>query len=222
MALYGAAPDCLYAAPSNGTRMPPGGKLESGYEYNVMFERPMSHSFGDLSTQDHLYTLTLGVFDWLALDGQIGLGDVTEKNGKLPTLDYNTAFAGGYGFRIRAYDNKEWGVRVILGGEHICVHPQVRSINNDKYEAILDDWQASALVAKDFRFVTVYTGMKASDCQLIYTLNKHDRKRVSSDQHIGLITGLEVYFFKDKKTRVNVEGRFFDETALSTSVSYLF
>ena len=211
----------LEAAPSNGTRFPKQGKIESGYEYNVMFERPLRRSFGDLATQDHFYTLSLGAFDWLSLDGKIGIGDVSERDGKLPKLNYNTGFAGGYGFRARVFSNDKWGLRAILGGQHICVHPQVRSIDSDKYESILDDWQVSAVIAKDFKYITAYTGISGSDCQLIYTLNKHDRKRVSSDSHIGLITGLEAYLF-DNKLKAGVEGRFFDETALSATVSYLF
>ena len=68
-ALFTGLANSLWAAPSNGTRFPAQGKIESGYEYNVMFERPLSHSFGDLGTQDHFYTLTFGAFDWLSLDG---------------------------------------------------------------------------------------------------------------------------------------------------------
>lgn len=217
----------LQAAPSNGTRFPPKGKIESGYEYNVMFERPLRNSFGDLKTQDHFYTLTFGVFDWLALDGKAGLGDVTEKNGKLPTLEYNTGFAGGYGFRIRAFAYEKWGLRGIIGAQHISVHPHDRSIDNDKYEAFLDDWQVSGLVAKDLSCPslpfksTVYAGMKGSDCEIVYKLNKHDKKRVSSEEHMGLVVGAEIYFFGDK-ARLSAEGRFIDETAFSTALSYMF
>ena len=211
----------LWAAPSNGTRFPPKAKIEMGYEYNIMFERPLRRSFGDLKTQDNFYTLSLGIFDWLSLDGKIGLGDVTEKSGKLPALEYNTGFAGGYGFRMRVFEDKRLGLRAILGGQHICVHPQVRNIENDKYESILDDWQGSAIIAKDFKSSTVYAGISGSDCQIVYKLNKSSKKRVSSDSYIGLITGAELYLF-DGKARVNIEGRFFSETALSTSASWLF
>lgn len=211
-----------WAAPSNGTRLPPKMAVELGYEYNAMFERPIDRSYGDLMTRDHFYTVTFGTFDWLSLDGKVGLGNVTQKgeNG-LPTLQYNTGFAGGYGFRIKALDDKKLGGRLIVGFQHISVHPQDRSIDNDKYECFLDDWQLSGLVAKDFRFLTGYIGMKGSDCEIVYKLNKHDKKRRYSRQHIGLITGLELYLF-DKKMRIGAEGRFFDETAFSTSVSYLF
>lgn len=213
--------DELLAAPSNGTRFPPKGRIETGYQYNAIFERTLRNTFGDLKTRDHFYTLSFGVFDWLALDGQAGLGDISEVNGKLPKLEYNTGFAGGYGFRIMAYQNKEWGMRAILGGQHISVHPHARSIDDNKYEAIMDDWQVSGLIAKDIRSVTLYAGLKGSDCSIIYKLNNHDRKRVSSERHIGLVTGLEIYILGNKG-RVNTEARFFDEAALTASYSYMF
>lgn len=212
----------LQAAPSNGTRFPPKRGVELGYEYNIIFKRPLDRSYGDLKTQDHFYTVSFGVCDWFSLDGKIGIGDVTEKGGShLPALEYNTGFAGGYGFRIRVFDYKKWGMRAILGFQHISVHPQDRSIDNDKYESFLDDWQVSGLVAKDFQFLTVYAGMKGSDCEIVYKINKHDKKRRYSGDHIGLISGLELYLF-DNKARVGVEGRFFDETSFSASASYLF
>ncbi|MDD5495651.1 MAG: hypothetical protein PHP46_00955 [Candidatus Omnitrophica bacterium] len=212
----------LTAAPSNGTRFPPARKVELGYEYNAMFERPLDRSYGELKTQDHFYTVSFGVSDWFSLDGKIGIGDVTASaNDHLPRLEYNTGFAGGYGFRIKAFDYKRWGIRLITGFQHISVHPQDRSADDDKYECFLDDWQVSGIVAKDWRSVTAYVGMKGSDCEIVYKLNKHDKKRRYSKEHLGLITGLELYFF-DNKARVNLEGRFFDETALSAAVSYLF
>jgi len=110
---------------------------------------------------------------------------------------------------------------VITGFQHISVHPQDRSAGDDKYESFLDDWQASALIARDFDPVTAYIGIKGSDCEIVYKLNKHDKKRRYSEYHVGFIGGAELYLF-DKKARVGIEGRFFDETAVSASASYLF
>ncbi len=210
------------AAPSNGTRFPLKHKVELGYEYNMMFERQMDRQYGDLSSQNHFYTVSFGVFDWLSLDGKIGIGDVTQKNSDhLPRLEYNTGFAGGYGLRLRVFEYKRYGIRAIAGFQHISVHPQDRSIDDDKYESFLDDWQVSGLVAKDFKFLTLYAGLKGSDCEIVYKLNKHDKKRRFSEYHIGLASGAEIYLF-DNKARFSIEGRFFDETALSASASYLF
>ncbi|UCD55656.1 MAG: hypothetical protein JSV93_02375 [Candidatus Omnitrophota bacterium] len=212
----------LYAAPSNGTRFPSKGSLEAGYEYNVILRRSIERSYGNLKSGNHFYTVSMGIYDWLSFDGKAGVGTVIQKGGgHLPKIDYNAGFAGGYGFRIKAFDDEKRGIRVILGAQHICVHPQVRSIDDDKYESILDDWQVSGLVSKSFKFLTTYAGIKGSDCEIIYNINNHDKKRRYSRYHIGLITGLELYLFNDK-IRANIEARFFDETAFSTAVCYLF
>jgi len=212
----------LFAAPSGGTRLLERGKIETGYEYNNMFERTLARSYGDLSTADNFFTLSVGVFDWLTLDGKIGVGDERLKGGiHLPKLQLPTGFAGGYGFRVRFFEHAGTGVRIIAGAQHICVHPQARSIDDDKYGTILDDWQVSGLAAKKFKYLTPYIGMKLSDCQFIYTINKHDRKRIYSRNHIGFVFGSD-FWILEKKIRVNVEARLFDENAFSTAVAYTF
>jgi len=212
----------VFAAPSNGPWLLDRGKIEAGYEYNNMFKRALDRSYGNLSTSDNFFVLSVGVFDWLTLDGKIGVGDEGLKGGiHLPKLDSSTGFAGGYGFRVRFFEHAGTGVRIVAGAQHICVHPRDRSINDDKYATILDDWQVSGLVAKKFKYLTPYAGMKLSDCQFIYTINKHDRERRYSLDHIGFVFGSDFWILKDKM-RINVEARFFDENAFSTAVAYTF
>lgn len=214
--------DIVHAAPSNGTRIPAKGRVELGYEYSMIYKRPLDNSYGNLKSECNFYTATFGAFDWLALDGKIGMGNVTQKGGvHLPKIEYDTGFAGGYGFRIKAFTYRPWDLRMILGAEHISVHPQLRSVNDEKYTSFLDDWQVSWLVAKDLKHLTVYTGIKGSDCEIVYKINGNDKRRRFSKDHLGLIAGLEAYLFKDN-ARIGAEGRFFDETAFSASVSYLF
>ncbi len=122
------------AAPSCGTRMPPQKKFEWGYEYNSLFKDRLCRDFGYLLTQDYFLTLSCCVADWFSIDGTIGFGDVTQAGGKLPALDYNTSFAGGYGCRFRVFQDERRGLRGIIGFQHICVHPWARSIDDDKYE----------------------------------------------------------------------------------------
>ncbi len=212
----------LLAAPSNGTKLLERGKIEAGYEFNNMFKRPLERPYGKMSTADNFFILSIGVFDWLTLDGKIGAGNEMVKEGeRLPKLDFHAGFAGGYGFRARLFEHAGTGVRVIAGAQHICAHPAPRSVGDDKYESILDDWQVSGLVTRKFKYVTPYLGMKLSDCEFIYTINKHDRKRRYSLDHIGFIFGSDFLFFEDK-IRVNVEARLFDENAFSTAVAYTF
>ena len=212
----------LYATSSEGPSLPPKGKAEAGYEYNVIFKRSLEGSYGNLKTQSHFYTVSLGIFDWLALDGKIGLGNVTQKGGiHLPKLEYRTGFAGGYGFRIKLFDHAKTKTRIVIGAQHISIHPQDRSIGDDKYESFLDDWQVCGLVSKRFRFLTPYIGMKLSDCEIVYNINRHDKKRRYSANHIGFICGSDFHFLNDK-LKINIEARFFDETGLSVSAKYCF
>jgi len=212
----------VFAASSNGTRILDRGKIEAGYEYNNMFRRPLDRSYGSMSTADNFFILSVGVFDWLTLDGKIGLGDEMVKGGiHLPKLQFSTGFAGGYGFKVKFFEHDGTGLRILAGAQHICVHPQARNVNGNKYETILDDWQVSGLVTRKFRYLTPYLGMKLSDCEFIISVNEHDKKRRYSLNHIGFIFGSDFWICKDK-IRLNVEGRLFDENAFSTAVAYMF
>lgn len=59
------------AAPSGGTLLPAMGEVEVGYEYNAMFRRDLARSYGVLQTQDHFFIASVGLFDWLSLDGKV-------------------------------------------------------------------------------------------------------------------------------------------------------
>ena len=215
-------PGGSYTAPSNGTGFPPKGKAEAGYEFNLMQRRALRRSYGTLSTRNHFYTFSLRLSERFCLDGKLGLGDLRHKGGiYLPKVDYNTGFAGGYGFRFRAFEDKETGISAILGFQHISVHPRDTHVDENKYEAFLDEWQLSALAAKDFAHFSAYAGVKGSDCEIVYKINEQDRKRRFSKQHIGIITGLDLYL-AERKVRINLEARFIDETAFSVTVAYLF
>jgi len=56
---------------------------------------------------------------------------------------------------------------------------------------------------------------------MVYKRNDADFKKVHSKDHIGFVCGADLQFLKDK-LRLNIEGRFFDETAFSVNVSYVF
>ena len=212
----------LYAAPSNGTRFPGKKEFEVGYEFNSLQKRTLDRSYGNLSSTNNFVTVSFGLTDWLALDSKIGLGDVTQKGGiHLPKIEYDTSFAGGYGFRIKLFDDIKTGFRAIVGGQHISVHPKDRSVDDDKFESFLDDWQVSTVVTKKLGILNPYVGVKLSDCEIVYKINKNNRKRRFSENHVGFLFGSDIYLLKDK-LRINVEARFFDETAFSTAVAYLF
>ncbi|NQT22908.1 MAG: hypothetical protein HQ579_05655 [Candidatus Omnitrophica bacterium] len=211
-----------FAASSNGTRFPKQGAAEFGYEYYAMFRRALSRSYGNLKTSDHFAIVSVGITDWLSLDGKIGMGDLTAKGGiHLPKLEFDNGFSGGYGFRVKFFEHEQTDVRIILGGQHISVHPQDRSIDDDKYESFLDDWQICGVVTKKIKCFSPYVGMKLSDCEFVYKINKHDKKRRYSRYHLGFLFGGD-FFLLEEKLRINIEARLFDESGFSAAAAYLF
>ena len=211
------------ATSTYGPNMPRKRGHDAGIEGQVLLKRLLRKDYGEVSNVDYFITVSYGVTDWLCIDGKIGIGNVTHKNEiYIPKVDYKYGFAGGYGFRIKLLDHATSGIRVILGGHHISVHPQKETAgNNDKYEACLDDWQGSIIVAKDFKAVTPYVGIKGSDAEIVYEQNDEYATRRYSRYHLGVVAGSDIFLF-DRKIKVNVETRFVDETAISTGVSYRF
>jgi len=217
-----------FAAPTNGVRMPPQGRVEAGYEYNQMSSRLLRHdTYGRIATRDHFATLSVGLFDWLTIDGKAGNGDVTHKNGiYAPDLAYGGAFVGGYGIRLKMFDLKPSEVFSVLSAQHISIHPKDKLINGVKYQACVDEWQLSLSIAKRFRFGEIaqampYAGIKGSDAEIVYDMNNNDEQRRYSRYNVGFLFGSDILFFDDK-LRINIEARFFDETAFSTGISWLF
>ena len=209
-----------YAAPTYGTDTLTRGRYASGYQNNIVFKHDLNDSNGNIKSDQHYYDLSYGVYDWLTVDGKIGLGDIRRKGGIHPKVDYNYGFAGGYGFRIRAWHNEKYKAAAVLGFHHISVHPQDRILNNDKYKTIYDDWQASLLGSKEIGPVNPFIGVKLSLGDYIHKVNDIDRKRKTNETFVGLVFGASVKL--NKKIYVRVESHFFDENSLSTGVYYTF
>lgn len=209
-----------YAAPTYGTDMLNRGKYASGYQNNVIFKHDLNDSNGNIKSDQHYYDLSYGVYDWLTVDGKIGLGDLHRKGGIHPKLDYNYGFAGGYGFRVQPWHSDKYKARIVLGFHHISVHPQKRILSNDKYKTIYDDWQTSLLGSKEIGPVNPFIGVKLSLGDYIYWVNDIDRKRKTSETFVGLVFGASVKL--NKEIYVRVESHFFDENSLSTGVYYTF
>ncbi|MFH1046048.1 MAG: hypothetical protein V1727_03700 [Candidatus Omnitrophota bacterium] len=220
--LFLSWPKSCYTAPSNGSHLPPKGHTEAGLEYRRTQERQLRHSHGTLRSNNYFYTISIGVLDWLALDGKIGAGDILHKGGPLdPYINYQTGFAGGYGFRIKALEDKEKALRLITGFQHISVHPQDERANTYKSEAVMDDWQWTTLLVKDCAHFSAYIGAKFSDGQIVFRVNEGDPKRFYSRHHAGVVGGIDFYLFEDR-VRLNLEGLFIDETAFSATITYLY
>lgn len=210
----------LLAAPAYGTDLPAKGKMRVGYQANVVIKHELKEGYGKIDSLQHYYDVSYGVLDWFVFDGKLGIGDTNRKGGNVPDVDYGYSFAGGYGFRLRLYDNRDSGIKVVGGFHHISVHPRDEDIGGDRYESFLDDWQLDLLCSKKFGRFTPYAGGKASVFEHVYRVNKGDRKRVSPKYNGGAIAGFD-FNLKDDIT-VNVEGRFIDEDAVSAGIYYSF
>ena len=110
---------------------------------------------------------------------------------------------------------------MIFGFQHISIHPYTVSVGASKNKAVLDDWQFSFLVSHDIFNITPYVGTRWSWMNQIHWVDTV-RKLQKSDlgQGVGLIVGVDIPL--SKKTWFNVEGQFFDATAVSGSINFAF
>lgn len=210
------------AAPCYGTTMPLRHKIIGGLQSYRLIRRELEHDYGQMRSFQHFFMLSYGITDWFSLDGKIGTGNIKIRPEETDDLNYRSAFAGGYGFRIRLYQDETRRIKSVFGFQHISVHPYSKEGELGKNKAVLDDWQFSWLVSVRLRGVTPYLGTKWSRVDYIHWLN-HDRKRVMSDlsKSVGLVAGIDIPLVKDKIS-LNLEGHYFDETAASCAVMYAF
>jgi len=209
------------AAPSYGTNMLSQGQFMVGHETYSLFDRDLENSFGEVRSLQHFLLISYGVFDWLTIDLKGGAGYIKQNPQNSGELDYPSAFAGGYGFRVKLYENEALKLRVVGGFHHISVHPRSIMVNGNKHRSILDDWQVDLNFSKDVCGTTPYVGTKWSRVDYIHWLNG-SRKRIMSDltESVGVIAGIDIPL--GEKTSLNIEGHFVDEEALSVAILYSF
>jgi hypothetical protein len=210
---------CSSAAPCYGTKMPGEKKFFTGFQTHTIFKRYLEDGYGKVRSTQHLFLLSYGVYDWLAIDLKVGAGCIKQHPIGSDEVDYPTAFAGGYGFRLRFYNQDR--TKMVCGFQHISVHPKKVHLGGSKNEAIFDDWQFSLLGSYDFKKITPYLGIKWSRIDYIHKVEE-DRKRKMSDltKDLGLVFGFDVTL--TQKIWVNLETQFFDSEAVAFSVNFSF
>lgn len=208
-----------YAAPCYGTRLPGKNKFTAGLQDYRIFKRYLEDNYGKLRSQQQFLNVSYGIFDWLSIDLKGGAGDIKQRPTDASEIKYSYGFAGGYGLRLRLYDNHN--IKAVFGFQHISVHPKHTHVDGVKNSAILDDWQTSLLGSYDFKFFTPYIGTRWSRVDYIHKWGD-DRKREMSDfgKQWGLILGFDVPI--TQKIYLNVEGQMFDSEAVACSLNYQF
>lgn len=209
-----------HAAPVYGTRMPAKGKFYGGVQTHAVFDKKLEGIHGEMATTQHFIMLSYGLTDWLSIDLKAGVGNIRQHPDAGEKLGYASRFAGGYGFRIKAYEKND--VRAVVGFQHISVHPWEDWTGGNKYQAIVDDWQASAVVSYDLGRMTPYAGLKAGRMDYTYWVDEDERNRVKSDETrmIGLALGIDVDISQD--IWLNVEAQVGDVEALVAGINVKF
>jgi len=211
--------DLSYAAPCYGTKMPKKKKFFAGLQSHTVFKRYLEDEYGKLRSQQELFLLSYGVYDWLSIDLKGGTGYIKQHPVGSDEIDYPSWFGGGYGFRLRLYDQQK--LNLVVGFQHISIHPKTVSINNAKNKAVLDDWQISCLVSRNFAKFTPYLGTKWSRVDYIHWVDRNRKRRMSDlTKGIGLVLGMD--FSITERVWLNLEGQLFDGEACAFSVNYSF
>lgn len=206
----------VYSAPCYGTHVPEKKHWTWGVEGDFVIDRNLENDQGGVSSNRYFLTGSLGIFDWLCFDGKIGVGSVRWDNLSAGKMNFDTNFAGAYGFRVKAYENKELGIKGVIGFQHISVHPRSETSGSGQYKVIIDDWQGSVLASKAMGRFVPYLGTRYGSVDFIKWVNEHDRKRIKSEKKVGLVIGMD--YLIAKCTRLNIEGDFIDGEKLSIGI----
>ncbi len=210
-----------YAAPAYGTHMPEKRHFACGLEGNFLIDRNLDNDEGATNGNRYFFTLSYGIFEWLCFDGKAGVGDIHwDRTKGNDDLDYNTNFAGAYGFRIRGYENEDLGIKSVVGFQHISVHPDAKNRGGEKHETIIDEWQGSIIVSKDIGSLVPYLGGRYGTCDFVKWVNEQDRKRIQSEEYYGVIVGID-YWLSDR-TKLNLEGVFLDGEEFAIGLAHDF
>lgn len=206
-----------YAAACYGTRVPEKGKILSGFQTHAIFKRYLEDEKDKLRSTQHFLLLSYGAFDWLSIDLKGGAGNIRQHPIGADEIKYTSGFAGGYGFRLRLYNGDN--IKAVAGFQHISVHPRSTHEGSTKHQAVLDDWQISALVSLNYVRFSPYLGTKWSRIDYIHRA-EGNRKRVMSDltKSIGLVCGCDISLTKN--IWLNVEGQLFDTEAVAFSLNF--
>lgn len=209
-----------HAAPVWGSTMPAAGRIHAGLQTHSVLDNKLEGVHGEDQSLRHFVELSYGLTDWLSIDLKAGTGNIRYYPDSGTKLVYNSGFAGGYGFRVKAFEKDK--VAVVAGFQHISVHPQADFDGPVKYEAILDDWEANVIAGYRWARATPYAGIKAGRRDYTYWVDDHDRNRVKSDAGhvVGLVLGMDIAVREE--VWINLEAQMIDTAAIAAGVRFEF
>lgn len=200
------------AIPTFGTLMPEKGKYQGGARANFIFDREVNE-YDNAKMFSYSYKMSYGFTDWFCFDGLIGFGSVMAEHENESQLRYPYNFNGGYGWRAKIYKDEERAIDWVWGFQHVSTHPDKQRYRGRKHEIIWDEWQVSTVMSKHIWRFTPYCGAKWSFTYLISKIDNNRHRRMSNGPPIGLVIGSDMRL--GDYAYLNMEGRFFDETAMN-------
>lgn len=211
----------VWAASAYGTRMPKQKEVFWGLQNYYVRSRNLQHDLGTLHSHQNYLTMSYGVRDWLSLDLKWSLFSTFRHNmpdGSQTRYD-RSVWGGGYGFRIKLYENGPW--KTVAGFQHFSIHPLTIRKDGYKHNGILEDWQESVLLSYQMKSVTPYAGVRHTVMDYIHTLD-NERKRINSDDNrrFGLITGMDIPL--SDKMWLNIEADWQDGGSTTAGVHFRF
>lgn len=158
-------------------------------------------------------------------DGDIISGSSTDTN-------LSAAFLYGLGATLVAFDTPLWeGVfRVGLDGKYQRYEADIDKLKRDGAELTVgsdevesQEWQIAVGISYEYGSFVPYAGGKYSDVVIEESVTAGGTSysnKLHSDKILGLFAGCDFIFSDNAK--MNVEGRFIDEMALSVSGTLMF
>lgn len=165
-------------------------------------------------------------------------------------FDGDWGFAWGIGAKAKIYETSG-GLRFMADAQYMrykvdgdyrvngqslsdvimALDPEITGLSYDT-KTSLEEWQIAFYVNKTFGQFSPYAGMKYSDATLRNELNvsytdsngylstKYETK-YRADKNIGVFAGIDINIISNK-LKLNIEGRFIDETAVTIGMNYRF
>lgn len=214
-------------------------KLES--EINKISRTMAKVSYGILSNLD-VY-LKLGTADFKSTHNYISTWS-TESNSGIwnegnVKIEGENAFAYGFGMKGTYPLKNDWFVgcdaqylrhKNDLKGTDSGISygywvPSMERASSEFYSesfegnVVFQEWQIAPYIAKKLGNFIPYLGIKYSDQKMIYK-DKYGKTNFKADDNFGMFFGTDYKIAENWK--INLEGRFIDETAMSLTATYRF
>ena len=224
------------------------GKIAAGLDWSYVFNRDLDYKTATRPAGNDSYSaenfridrgynvagkISYGIFDALDIYVKLGAANYDFK-GDVKKVEENLS-AGNvflYGGGIKFVYELEHGWIIGAAAEYLtseheldfsAVNLTTGVVTTAEYAVCrLQDWQVAPYVAKKIAAFTPYFGARYSDFRMVQknpdSIMRWDNLVFRADRNVGVFMGTDWKIGKNFK--LNVEGRFVDETAISLGAAY--